>query len=75
MAGGVTRARTLDPIGIGHYPGTKMPGEVGNFAVAAHRTTWGKPFNRIAELHVERRDRDRDAPTAGTPTASARSST
>lgn len=52
MAGGVTRARTLDPIGIGHYPGTKMPGEAGNFAVAAHRTTWGKPFNRIAELHV-----------------------
>ena len=29
-----------------------MPGEVGNFAVAAHRTTYGKPFNRIAELHV-----------------------
>ncbi|MEU1973235.1 class E sortase [Microbacterium sp. NPDC019599] len=52
MAGGVTRANTLDPIGIGHYPGTQMPGEEGNFAVAAHRTTWGKPFNRIAELHV-----------------------
>jgi len=52
MAGGVTRARTLDPIGIGHYPGTKMPGEAGNFALAAHRTTWGKPFNRIADLHV-----------------------
>jgi sortase A len=52
IAGGVTRARTLDPIGIGHYPGTQMPGEVGNFALAAHRTTWGKPFNRIAELHV-----------------------
>ena len=52
MAGGVSRAITLDPIGIGHYPGTSMPGEPGNFAVAAHRTTWGKPFNRIAELHV-----------------------
>ena len=52
MAGGITRANTLDPIGIGHYPGTQMPGEVGNFAVAAHRTTWGKPFNRIADLHV-----------------------
>lgn len=52
MAGGVTRARTLDPIGIGHYPGSAMPGQVGNFAVAAHRTTWGKPFNRIAELQV-----------------------
>lgn len=52
VAGGVSRARTLDPIGIGHYPGTPMPGEVGNFAVAAHRTTWGKPFNRIADLRV-----------------------
>jgi sortase A len=52
IAGGVTRAGTLDPIGIGHYPGTQMPGEVGNFALAAHRTTWGKPFNRIAEIHV-----------------------
>jgi sortase A len=52
IAGGVSRERTLDPIGIGHYPGTMMPGEIGNFAVAAHRTTWGKPFNRIAELHL-----------------------
>jgi sortase A len=52
MAGGVSRSRTLDPIGIGHYPGTPMPGEVGNFAVAAHRTTYGAPFNRIAELRV-----------------------
>lgn len=52
IAGGVTREGTLDAIGIGHYPGTKMPGEVGNFALAAHRTTWGKPFNRIADLHV-----------------------
>ena len=52
MAGGVTRSGTLDPIGIGHYPGTRMPGEPGNFAVAAHRTTWGKPFNRIADLRI-----------------------
>jgi sortase A len=52
MAGGVTRAGTLDNFRIGHYPGSKMPGEVGNFAVAGHRTTYGAPFNRIAELHV-----------------------
>lgn len=52
MAGGVTRAGTLDSIGIGHYPGTAMPGEEGNFALAAHRTTYGAPFNRIAELKV-----------------------
>ena len=52
MAVGISRDRTLDPIGVGHYPGTSMPGQVGNFAVAAHRTTWGKPFNRLADLHV-----------------------
>ncbi|WP_225755746.1 class E sortase [Actinotalea sp. Marseille-Q4924] len=49
---GVTRRDVLDVLGIGHYPGTAMPGEVGNFAVAAHRVTYGKPFNRVAELQV-----------------------
>jgi len=52
IAGGVTREGTLDHIGIGHYPGTEMPGQVGNVALAAHRTTFGAPFKRIAELHV-----------------------
>lgn len=52
MAGGVTRPVTLDPIGIGHYPGTEMPGQVGNFALAGHRTTFGKPFADIASLRV-----------------------
>lgn len=36
--------------GIGHYPETVMPGEIGNFSMAGHRTTYGKPFNKIAEL-------------------------
>ncbi len=36
--------------GIGHYVGTSLPGEIGNFAMAGHRTTYGKPFNRIAQL-------------------------
>lgn len=36
--------------GIGHYPDTVLPGEIGNFAMAGHRTTYGKPFNKIAEL-------------------------
>ncbi|OFE14438.1 hypothetical protein BA895_10800 [Humibacillus sp. DSM 29435] len=31
-------------LGPGHYPGTVGPGEVGNFAVAAHRSTHGEPF-------------------------------
>ena len=35
---------------VGHYPGTVGPGEVGNFALAGHRVTYAKPFNRIAEL-------------------------
>jgi sortase A len=33
--------------GIGHYSGTAFPGQVGNFAVAGHRTTYGKPFSDI----------------------------
>ncbi|MCU1676490.1 MAG: sortase family protein [Frankiales bacterium] len=38
--------------GPGHYPGTALPGEVGNFVVSGHRTTYGAPFNRIDELRV-----------------------
>lgn len=36
--------------GVGHYTDTAMPGQIGNFSMAGHRTTYGKPFNRIAEL-------------------------
>lgn len=36
--------------GAGHYPNTPMPGQPGNVAIAGHRTTYGKPFNRIDEL-------------------------
>lgn len=36
--------------GVGHYDGAALPGEVGNFAIAGHRTTWGAPFNPIADL-------------------------
>ncbi|PJI93399.1 class E sortase [Luteimicrobium subarcticum] len=47
---GTDRATVLDVKGIGHYEGTAMPGGVGNFSVAGHRTTFGKPFNKIADL-------------------------
>ncbi|MFW7414916.1 class E sortase [Demequina sp. SO4-18] len=47
---GVTRADVLDPLGIGHYPDTALPGEMGNFAISAHRTTYGKPFTDIDTL-------------------------
>ncbi|MFT4231042.1 MAG: class E sortase [Microbacterium sp.] len=52
LAGGVTKARTLDKGEIGHYLDTQRVGEVGNFAVAAHRTTYGAPFARIADLRL-----------------------
>jgi sortase A len=38
--------------GPGHYPGTAMPGGVGNFAVAGHRTTYLHPFYDINRLRV-----------------------
>lgn len=50
--GGTSRARTLDKLGIGVYTDSKMPGEIGNFAMAGHRTTWGKPFNQLDKLQV-----------------------
>ena len=46
--------------GPGHYPGTAMPGQVGNFVVAGHRTTYGAPFNRSTTIKAGRRDRARD---------------
>jgi sortase A len=36
--------------GPGHFPGTPLPGQAGNAAVAGHRTTYKAPFNRIDEL-------------------------
>jgi sortase A len=39
--------------GAGHYVGTPLPGEAGNVAIAGHRTTYGRPFNRVDELRVD----------------------
>lgn len=36
--------------GPGHYKGTAMPGEEGNFAVAGHRVGKGAPFNDLDML-------------------------
>lgn len=47
---GVDPASVLDVGSAGHYPGTAGPGEIGNFALAGHRTTYGKPFSRVDEL-------------------------
>ena len=38
--------------GPGHYPGTALPGQIGNFVVSGHRTTYGAPFGRLDDLEV-----------------------
>jgi sortase A len=43
---------TLNKIGVGHYVRSQWPGEEGNFAVAAHRTSHGAPFNKIDTLQA-----------------------
>ena len=37
--------------GPGHYPGTPLPGQRGNAAIAGHRTTYSGPFYRLNDLH------------------------
>ena len=36
--------------GAGHYVDSPRPGEAGNVAIAGHRTTYGRPFNRMDEM-------------------------
>ena len=36
--------------GPGHYPGTPLPGQIGNAAIAGHRTTFGAPFYDLDKL-------------------------
>lgn len=38
--------------GVGHYVSTESLGEVGNFALAGHRTTFGAPFGHVDKLRV-----------------------
>lgn len=38
--------------GVGWYPSTAMPGQLGNFAVAAHRRTWGDMFRYLNEVRT-----------------------
>ncbi|MDQ1709360.1 MAG: sortase [Frankiaceae bacterium] len=45
---GVTVANLKN--GPGHYPHTALPGQIGNFVVSGHRTTYGAPFGGVAEL-------------------------
>lgn len=50
IAEGVSLADVLNNGRVGHYPETALPGQVGNFSVAGHRQTHGKPFYAINEL-------------------------
>ncbi len=36
--------------GPGHYPGTPLPGQKGNAAIAGHRSTYGAPFANVDSL-------------------------
>lgn len=50
IAEGVGRADILDAGFVGHYVDTQMPGELGNFALAGHRQSHGKPFIDVDAL-------------------------
>ncbi|MGP4094356.1 class E sortase [Nonomuraea sp. KM90] len=39
--------------GPGHYPDSAMPGQVGNFVLSGHRTTYAAPFNELDELEPD----------------------
>ncbi|WP_019873181.1 class E sortase [Sporichthya polymorpha] len=38
--------------GVGHFPRSAQPGQVGNFAVAGHRATQGEPFAYLDRLRA-----------------------
>jgi sortase A len=38
--------------GPGHFPESPMPGQLGNSAIAGHRTTFGAPFGEIDEVEL-----------------------
>lgn len=37
-------------MGPGHFPGTPLPGQLGNAAIAGHRTSYGAPFGDLDRL-------------------------
>ncbi|QHC61257.1 class E sortase [Rathayibacter festucae] len=52
IAEGVDAENVLDEGSIGHYPGTQMPGEAGNFALAAHRSAYGGGMHLIDQFQL-----------------------
>lgn len=45
-----TGPEIIDEGYVGHYPDTQLPGEIGNFALAGHRQSRGKPFRHVDSL-------------------------
>jgi sortase A len=49
--------------GVGHFPKSALPGDVGNFALAGHRATHGEPFKDLDKVRkgdrvvIETRDK------------------
>lgn len=43
------RLATFDK-GVGHWPGTALPGEVGNVVLGGHRTSGIRPFRNVDQL-------------------------
>lgn len=52
IAEGIGTKDVLNKHLIGHYPTSAWPGEIGNFALAAHRSAYGGFFHNLHELRV-----------------------
>lgn len=52
IAEGTSVTKVLNTVGIGHYLGSQMPGEVGNFALAGHRAGNGGPMRLIDKFQA-----------------------
>ncbi len=53
----IAQGTTLDVLnsmylGVGRYESSQMPGEIGNMAIAAHRSAWGGGMHLINELQL-----------------------
>src|SRR5690625_3151730 len=50
IAAGVDYATVLDNGFVGHYTETALPGQLGNFGLAGHRQSYGRPFHGVDKL-------------------------
>ena len=47
-----TTPEILDDLGVGHYEGTELPGEPGNFALAGHSGSSWTPFAKLDKVAI-----------------------